>query len=265
MAGSTPDALWSSSAVGILQPAAVACRGLRKRVRGSWVLDGVELAVRAGVRLLLIASPEETASLTLRILGGLVRPAAGTIEIAGIARSEGIARWGRRLAYVGPRTGIYPWMTPHEALDLAGRLADLGRAEGAARIQRAIVSWGLAPSLDRPLRVAGPGVAERTAMATALLTDPEVLLLDEPLRAVEPEERGRLLRIPGRRRTLILASRYPASEAGIVNEVALLRDGRLALHAPLTALDARGLPLSQRGIEALADVVQAHSGRVASA
>jgi ABC-type thiamine transport system ATPase subunit len=80
-----------------------------------------------------------------------------------------------------------------------------------------------------------------------------VLLLDEPLRAVEPTERSRLLAIPGRRRTVLIASRFPASEAGVVNQVALLRGGRLALHAPVGELDARGLTLSQRGIETLAD------------
>jgi ABC-2 type transport system ATP-binding protein len=263
VAGSTPDALWSSSAVRLLQPAAVACRGLRKRVGGSWVLDGVELAVSAGARLLLISTPEAAASLTLRILAGLARPDGGEIELAGIPRRERLARWARRMAYVGPRTGLYPWMSPREALDLAARLSELGRADGTERIERAIGRWGLAASLDRPLRSAGPGIAQRTAMAVALLTEPEVLLLDEPLRAVGPDERVRLLRFPGRRRTVITASRYPASEAGTVNEVALLRSGRVALHVPLTALEARGLPLSQRGIESLAD--SAAASRLVSA
>jgi len=264
VAGSTPEALWSSSAVRLLQPAAVTCRGLRKRVGRAQVLDGVELAVRAGTRLLLVASPDAAASLTVRILAGLAHPDAGEIEVAGISRREGVSRWARRMAYVGPRTALYPWMSPREVLDLAGRLADMGRAEGRVRIERAIARWGIAASLDRPLRAAGPGVAQRTAMAAALLIEPEVLLLDEPLRAIEPEQRVRLLRIPGPRRTVILASRYPASEAGAVNEVALLRGGRVALHAPLTALEARGLPLSHRGIESLADSTGVEAPRLAS-
>src|SRR4029077_17827378 len=98
----------------------------------------------------------------------------------------------------------------------------------------------------------GEALAQRVALAAAMLTDPEVLLLDEPLRAVEADERTRLLAIPGRRRTVLIVSRYPASEAGLVNQVAFLRDGRLAVHVPVTELDARGLTLSQRGIEAIA-------------
>ena len=93
-----------------------------------------------------------------------------------------------------------------------------------------------------------------------MLTEPEVLLLDEPLRAADAEERARLLTIPGRRRTVVIASRYPASEAGLVNQVAFLRDGRLLLHAPIDELEQRGLALSQRGIDALIELKAAEAG-----
>jgi ABC-type multidrug transport system ATPase subunit len=87
-----------------------------------------------------------------------------------------------------------------------------------------------------------------------LLGDPEVVLLDEPLRALEPQDRVRLLRLPGDRRTVVLASRYPASEAGVVDQVALLQKGRVELHAPISVLEGLGLPLSMRGIETLAAI-----------
>ena len=92
-------------------------------------------------------------------------------------------------------------------------------------------------------------------MAAALLGDPEVVLLDEPLRALDPDDRVRLLRLPGERRTVVLASRYPASEAGAVNQVALLQNGRVELHAPMSALEEHGLPLSLRSIETLAGMM----------
>jgi ABC-type multidrug transport system ATPase subunit len=101
----------------------------------------------------------------------------------------------------------------------------------------------------------GSSLAERVALAAAMLTDPEVLLLEDPLRAVEPEERSRLLAVPGRRRTVLITSRFPASEAGLVNQVAFLRDGKLLVHSSVKELDARGLTLSPRGIEALAGVI----------
>jgi ABC-type multidrug transport system ATPase subunit len=90
------------------------------------------------------------------------------------------------------------------------------------------------------------------AFAAAMLTDPEVLLLDDPLRSLLPDERAQLLAVPGHRRTVVLASRYPASEEGLVNQVALLLNGRVAIHAGSSDLARRGLPLTLRGIANLA-------------
>jgi ABC-type multidrug transport system ATPase subunit len=249
LASSTPDALWSAPSLRVLRPSAVSCTDL---VRGR-LLDHCSLSVPIGLRLLIVAEPEESASVLLRVLAGLSRPARGRIEIAGL-RDPTAEGWGRRISYLGPEPGIPSWMTPREALDLAARLLDLPHAEAARRIERAL-AWAHVPTdaQDRPVRRGGPPLVQRTGFAAALLADPEVLLLDEPLRALHAEDRSRLLRLPGRRRTILLASRYPASEAGLTTHVALLRRGRVALIAPTAELEAAGLPLSTRGIGALAD------------
>jgi ABC-2 type transport system ATP-binding protein len=146
-------------------------------------------------------------------------------------------------------------MSAAETLALSARLIGLERTEAKRRIDDATVRWGLRNDLDQPIRRLGPAYAERLAMAAALLGDPEVVLLDEPLRSVAPDERVRLLRLRGQRLTVLLGSLYPASEAGAVDEVALIRDGRIAVHAPISALTERGLPLSHRGIDTLAQAV----------
>jgi ABC-2 type transport system ATP-binding protein len=206
-----------------------------------------------GARLLLVSAPDGAASLLLRVLAGLVRPASGSISLAGLSRAdETPLGWRRRVAYVGSQPAIYPWLSPREALQLAARLGGLRGPDGDRAIDEALVRFGLQPDAARPMSRSGPGIAQKSALAAALLTDPEVLLLDEPLRAVDPDERHRLLQLPGRRRTVVLASRYPASEEGLVNQLALIRDGRVALHAAVEDLATAGLPLSIRGIEELA-------------
>ncbi len=216
-------------------------------------LRGIDLSVPVGARLLLVSRPEGSASLLLRILAGLVRPASGSVSLAGVARADETPMgWRRRVAHVGAQPAIYPWLSPREVLQLAARLAGISGAERERAVDEALDRFGLLSEATRPMSRSGPGVAQKVAVAAALLTDPEVLLLDEPLRAVDPEERGRLLRLPGRRRTVVLASRYPASEEGLVNQIALIRDGRMALHASVDDLTSAGLPISARGIEELA-------------
>lgn len=252
LTSSTPDALWASRSVRLLRPAAVEIHGLRRPRGRSGGLRGLDLSVPVGARLLLIARPEATGSLLLRILSGLARPADGSFSVAGVAR--GAAGWSRRIAYVGPEPAEYRWLTPAEALALAGRLAGYDRDEVARRAAELLDRFGIRGAERRPISRGGPGLAQKVALAVALLTDPEVLLLDEPLRSLDPIERAELLALGERRTTLLLASRYPAGEAGLVDQVALIRGGRLALHVPVAELEAHGLSLSSRGVDVLADL-----------
>lgn len=253
---STPDALWSSPAAGRLRPVAIQVDGLARRIDGEPLLDGVDLAVPAGARVLISGEVPESPSLLLRIMAGLARPDRGRVVVAGLLREAAIPEgWARRVGFVGSDPGIPLWMTPAESLQLAARLAGIDGPQRDRLIDEALQRFQLGAIRDRPLRHAGRIVAERTALAAALLPDPEVLLLDEPLRAHAPPDRLRMLQIPGERRTVLIASRFPAQEGGVIDRVVLIRDGRLALHAPVTELDAQRLPLSLRGMTALADLM----------
>jgi ABC-2 type transport system ATP-binding protein len=216
------------------------------------LLRGCSLDVPVGARVLLVSEPEGAASALVRVLAGLSPPSSGRMEIAGSGNGTGPG-WGHRVAHLGPEPGIPRWMTPREAIGLSARLAELPPEEARVRTDRALAWVGIrGDAADRAVRHGGPPLVQRTGLAAALIGDPEVLLLDEPLRALDTLERTRLLRLPGPRHTILIASRYPASEAGLVSHVAMLRNGRTALFAPITALEEAGQPLSMRGISRLA-------------
>ena len=258
---STPDALWSSPAARRLRPVTIEISGVGRRIGGEAFLDGIDLAIPAGARVLLAGVNPEAPSLLLRIMAGLARADRGTVVVAGLHREVAIPDgWARRVGYVGSDPGIPLWMTPAEGLGLAARLAGIDGPQRARLVEDSLLQFQLGAIRDRPLRQAGRIIAERTALAAALLPDPEVLLLDQPLRAHAPAERLRMLRIPGERRTVLIASRYPAREGNVVDRVVLIRDGRVALHAPIEELDAQRLPLSLRGMTALADLVMVERG-----
>ena len=261
MSPSTPDALWASPAVGRLRPVAVDVAGLSRKVGAVAMLDGFDLAVPAGARVLVAGVEPDAPSLLLRIMASLAHADRGSVILAGLHREMASAEgWARRIGFVGSDPGLPLWMTPAESLELAARLAGIDGPERERQIEDTLQRFQLGAIRDRPLRHAGRLIQERTALAAALLPDPEVLLLDEPLRAHAPPDRLRLLRIPGARRTVLIASRYPAQEGGIVDRVVLIRDGKAALHAPVSELDTRRLPLSLRGLTALADLAIVPSG-----
>lgn len=205
------------------------------------------------MRLLVVSEPEAAASALVRVLAGLSPVRRGRLEVAGL--SDPTSRgWGRRVAHLGPNPGLHGWMTPGETVRLVAELLDLAPDEAEAGASRALAWAGIGPEdAGRPIGGRGPGILQRTGLAAAIVADPEVLLLDEPLRALDAAERTRLLSLPGRRHTVVLATRHPASEVGLASHVALLRGGRVVLVAPVTALAESGLPLSRQGIAALAD------------
>lgn len=245
LASSTPDALWGSPSLRLLRPAAVRCAEV---TRGPH-LSRCSLAVPVGTRLLLVSDPHESASVLLRVLAGLSRARSGTVEIAGLRDG-----WERRVAYLGPDPGLHAWMTPREVLDLAADLLGLRGNEAAQRLERVVAWVHLRPAdMERPMSRGGVPVLQRVGLAAALIGDPEVLLLDEPLAALDEDDRTRLLGPPGPRRTVLLASRYPARDAAFASHVALIRAGRVALLAAIREITDAGLPVSMRGIEELAD------------
>lgn len=240
--------------------------GLHRSVGRRRLLSGVDLRVPVGARLLLVSDPPGADSLLLGILAGLVRARRGRVELAGLTRDDdSVGGWHRRVAYLPPDGGFYQWLSPWEVLELAGRLAGFTAAERTRRVRAAVDRFGLGSDLRRPVSRGGPALAERVGLAAAMMADPEVLLLDEPLRALDNAERERLLKLPGRRRTVVLVSRYPASEDGLVDQIALIRDGQVVLHARRSELTEHDLPLSMRGISTLADLRAAGPPIAASA
>ncbi|MDQ3690988.1 MAG: ATP-binding cassette domain-containing protein [Chloroflexota bacterium] len=253
LTSSTPDALWSAPSLRVLRPSAVSCAGLRRGRE----LDRCSLSVPVGARLLIVSEPDTSASTLLRVLAGLSRISRGEVRIAG-STDPTAAGWGLRMAYLGSESGLHTWMTPLETLHLAAGLLGLSNGERARRIDRALTWTGITPGMAaRAISRGGPELEQRTGLAAALIAEPEVLLLDEPLRAIEATERARMLRLPGRRLTILLASRYPASEVGLVAHVAYLRNGRIQFIAPIGDLDRAGLPLSHAGIAELGALMAA--------
>ena len=164
-------------------------RGVRFCYRpGRPVLDGLDLEIGAGLTLLTGENGCGKSTL-LRLAAGVERPQAGTVEVDGLDlwRDEVAAR--RRLAYVPEHPEVSPYATVREMLRLVCRL----RREPDARADAALAEAGLNGLERRGIRELSSGQRRRALLAAAWIGTPSLLLLDEPLEAMDTAMRARIL------------------------------------------------------------------------
>ncbi len=215
---------------------AVAVRGLQVRRGGRRVLHDVELSVPAG-RITGLVGPSGSGKTTLmRAIAGVQRIEAGAAEVLGEPSGSRATRG--RVGYLTQDHAVYPDLTVEENLRFFARVA--GLAPDA--VTRAVTRVRL-EGLERRLagRLSG-GQRARVALASALLGDPPVLVLDEPTVGLDPVLRGELWtlfrRLAGAG-AAVLVSSHVMDEADRCDELVLLRDGRILARGAPAALRAQ--------------------------
>lgn len=222
-------------------------RGLRSGYGRRTVLDGIDLDLGRGEILGLIGETGSGKTTLLRSILGLVRPGEGSIVLDGEplenltgARLHAFRRTGRlQYAFQDPLRSLDPDMTiagsVGEGLDIRG---DIDRAERARRVDAALKAAGLDPALGSGLpRHLSGGQRQRAVIARALVLDPQVILLDEPVSALDAVNRIHVLHLLerlARERGIaqVFISHDLGSVAGIADRVAVLHRGKLVEVGP---------------------------------
>ncbi|HKQ98300.1 MAG TPA: ATP-binding cassette domain-containing protein [Candidatus Polarisedimenticolia bacterium] len=217
-------------------------RGVAKRYDAIEALKPTTLALGAGVSVLL--GPTGCGKSTLlRLLTGLVRPTAGTLLLWGQPLTAGtIAALRRRLGYVIQEGGLFPHLTAAENVTLAARQFGWEAARIARRLDELVeLTHFPRDGMHRyPAELSG-GQRQRVSLMRALMPGPELLLLDEPLGALDPMIRADLqaeLREIFRRLdlTVVLVTHDLAEAEFLADRVVLLRDGAVVQDGPFRAL-----------------------------
>ena len=162
-------------------------RELAKTYGDLVALDGLTLTAPAGEILALLGPNGAGKTTTVRCLVGLLRPDSGTIAVAGhdVARQASAAR--RVIGYVPEVAELYEALTPWEYLQLKGRLFEMDEAAIETAGQRLLGGFGLMERRHQPMVTLSKGMNQKVCLAAALLTDPKVLVLDEPLAGLDVE------------------------------------------------------------------------------
>src|SRR5689334_23877062 len=152
-------------------------------------LGALDLTVRKGEFISLLGPSGCGKSTALRIIAELTAPSSGTVRVS---RHEGEAQPGHGIGFVFQEPTLMPWTSVRENVRLPLRLGGVPKAEGRARADAALASVGLADFADAFPRELSGGMKMRVSLARALVTDPDILLMDEPFAALDEITRFRL-------------------------------------------------------------------------
>jgi ABC-2 type transport system ATP-binding protein len=149
-------------------------------------VDGINLSVPRGEFFAVLGPNAAGKTTTIRMLAGLIRPTSGTARIAGCDIQSEPLEARRRLAYVPDFPFLYDKLTPWEFLRFTGQLFRMDEAWIQRSARELVGRFNLEPYLSKPIETLSHGTRQRVAIAAALLHDPEVFVIDEPMVGLDP-------------------------------------------------------------------------------
>jgi len=247
---------------------AIDVRDLRKnfltpfRRRKVEALRGVTFDVARG-EIFGFVGPNGAGKTTLiRTLMGLIYPSSGTATILGHAIPSRAARF--RVGFLPESPYFYDYLTVGELLDLAGRLFGIAAAERKKRADALIDRVGLGRARNQSLKKFSKGMLQRAGLAQALMNDPELVVLDEPMSGLDPigrkEVRDLILELRDQGKTVFFSSHILTDVEAIADRIAIIARGQLQAQGSPSELVKRtaiGVDVTVRAVATADDALAA--------
>jgi ABC-2 type transport system ATP-binding protein len=236
------------------------------------ILKGISLSVKEGEIFGYLGPNGAGKTTTIKCLLGLIHPDAGTIEIFGQPHNSARAR--QALGFLPENPYFYDYLTAREFLTFYGDLFSLGRKETSERTGRLLKLVGLERAAGLQLRKFSRGMLQRIGLAQALINDPKLVILDEPLGGLDPlgrkEIRDIIVRFKQEGKTVFFTSHILQDIEMICDHVAIIVGGRVVKQGALqdlvsekvlfTEMTVSGLP--PEAFRGLGESLSAQGGRV---
>jgi ABC-2 type transport system ATP-binding protein len=216
--------------------------GLHKSF-GRPAVDGLELTVRRGELYALLGPNGAGKTTTLRMVTGLLAPDAGSIEVLGIDLEKAPREAKRKLAYLPDDPMLYGKLKPTEYLEFVAGLWGVNAADALER-SRSLLDWlELSAHAHELTEGFSRGMKQKLALAGALIHEPELLILDEPLTGLDAgaarQVKDLLLSHVAKGGTVILTTHILEVAERLAHRIGIIRDGRLIAQGTLAELRER--------------------------
>ncbi|MEX2466986.1 MAG: ABC transporter ATP-binding protein [Gemmatimonadota bacterium] len=191
---------------------------------------GIDLSLGPGEFLSIFGPNGAGKSSLLGMLGGALRPTAGTVHVRGVPLDGGSSGWQRHIGALSHQGFLYAQLTAEENLRFYGKLYDL--PDLGRRIPERLEQVGLARRAGARVRELSHGMRQRLSLARALLHDPDLVLLDEPYTGLDPSAatllRNVLMHLRDGRRTVVMVTHNLHEGLELATRVAIQVAGRFA-------------------------------------
>jgi ABC-2 type transport system ATP-binding protein len=243
---------------------AIVARGLTRRFGSVLAVDGIDLDVPEREIYGFLGPNGSGKSTTIRMMCGLLRPSAGSVTVLGHDALREAETVRLKLGYMTQRFSLWDDLTVRENLDFMCNVFGLAAAERRARVRQATQEYRLEEFAGRLAGTLSGGQRQRLALAAATLHRPQLLLLDEPTSAVDPQSRRdfweKLFELVAEGTTILVSTHY-MDEAERCHQLAILDRGRLVaqgapkrlardIDAAVVEVESPDLPLSRRLLSA---------------
>jgi ABC-2 type transport system ATP-binding protein len=226
-------------------PAAIRIQELTKdyavgfwRKRPYRALDRLSLEIAPGEVFGFLGPNGAGKTTTLKLLMQLIYPSSGHAEILGRPLGDVAAK--RRIGYLPENPYFYDYLTAEELLHYFGRLFGYSAADRRMRVPALLDRVGLGPERRLQLRKFSKGMIQRVGIAQALLNDPEVIFLDEPMSGLDPlgrrDVRSLILELRDQGRTVFFSSHILSDAEALCSRVGIVAGGRLAASGRLSEM-----------------------------
>jgi ABC-2 type transport system ATP-binding protein len=218
---------------------AIRCASLSKSYDSTEALKGLDLTVPANSIFGLLGPNGAGKSTTMKLLTRQIAPTSGTAWVAGVQITDQRSDARSRIGYLSEQPAFYSWMTGYEFLRFVGELFGLAPTLSRKRCHELLELVDLTGAAKKKIGAYSRGMRQRLGIAQALMNQPEVLLLDEPISALDPIGRKDVLELLAglkEQTTVFFSSHILEDVDRICDEVAVLNHGVLLVQAPTQAL-----------------------------